>query len=93
VAYAAEWHPLYPPDKELAVPYARVLGRLYERDAMAYFLKTDAEELLDLDVGRKAILKAREYSRAHDQRITQELNAHWHWANDRADAFNLHTVS
>jgi hypothetical protein len=90
--YGADWYPLHPPDKELAVPYGRVLGRLYERDAMAYFLKSDAEELLDLDVGRKAVLKGREYSRAHDQRITQELNAHWYWANDRADALDLHTV-
>ena len=72
MAYA-DWNPLHPPDKELAVPYQRILGRLFERDAMAYFLKADSEELLSLDLGRRAAVKGREYAREHDERISQEV--------------------
>jgi hypothetical protein len=72
MAYS-DWYPLHPPDKELVVPYHRILGRLFERDAMAYFLKADSEELLSLDVGRRAIVKGREYAREHDERISQEV--------------------
>jgi hypothetical protein len=89
----SEWHPLHPPEKELAVPYSRVLGRLYERGAMAYFLASDAEDLPGLDVGRQGVSEARAYSRKHDQRIVQEPNATWYWGDHRAEALNLQTVN
>jgi hypothetical protein len=72
MAYS-DWHPLHPPDKELAVPYHRIFGRLFERDAMAYFLKADPKELLGLDLGWRAVLKGREYAQEHDERISQEV--------------------
>ncbi|KAI4674131.1 uncharacterized protein J4E84_010831 [Alternaria hordeiaustralica] len=89
----ADWFPLHPADKELAIPYSRVLGRLHERDAMAYFLKSDHEDLPGLDVGRHAVTEARAFARKHDNRIAAESDATWYWGDDRADALNLHTIN
>jgi hypothetical protein len=89
----ADWHPRHPSDKELAVPFNRVLGRLTERDAMAYFLKSDSEELLDLEVGRRAVMEGRKFSQKHNTRLTQQLNATWFWADHRAEALGLHTMN
>ena len=88
----ADWYPLHPADKELAVPYSRVLGRLHERDATAYFLKSD-DDLPGLDVGRQAVVEARAFARKHDNRIAQESDATWYWGDDRADALNLRTIN
>jgi hypothetical protein len=66
---------------------------LHERDALAFFLKTGSEKLLGLDVGQKAVLDARKFSREHNERITQELNTTWYWADNRSDALGLHTVN
>jgi hypothetical protein len=77
----------------MAVFFTRVLGRLHERDALAYFLKADSEESSGLDVGRRAVLDARKYSREHDTRVTQQPNASWFWADHRAEALGLHTVN
>jgi hypothetical protein len=89
----SEWYPLHPPDKELAIPYSRLLGRLYERDALAYFLASDAEDPPGLDVGRQGVTEARAYSRKHDRRIVQEPNATWYWGDNRAEALNLQTIN
>jgi hypothetical protein len=91
----AEWHPLHPSDKELGVPYSRVLGRLYERHAMAFFFNSgpEAEDLQELDLGRQGMEEARAYARQHDQRIAQEPNATWYWADDRADALDIQTIN
>ncbi|KAF1835273.1 hypothetical protein BDW02DRAFT_568147 [Decorospora gaudefroyi] len=88
----AEWYPLHPADKELVVPYSRVFGRLYEKHAMAFFLNLDPEDV-DLDVGRQGMFSAREYSRQHNQRISQEVGATWWWGDNRADALNLQTIN
>jgi hypothetical protein len=88
----ADWYPLHPADKELAIPYSRVLGRLHERDAVAYFLRTDHASL-ELDLGRQAVTEARAFARKHDNRIAQEPDATWYWGDDRADALNLHTIN
>ncbi len=87
------WYPLHPSTKELAVPFYRLLGRLYERDAMAFFLYTDPEEQPDLDSGQEGLVEARNYSRQHDQRIVQKPHANWYWADNRADALDLHTIN
>ncbi|CAO2657886.1 Nn.00g071460.m01.CDS01 [Neocucurbitaria sp. VM-36] len=87
------WYPLHPPSKELAIPYSRVLGRLYERDALAIWLNTETTDEPSLDTGREAVLEARAFSRIHDQRIAKELNATWYWGDSRADALNLHTIN
>ncbi|KAI4640485.1 hypothetical protein J4E93_008691 [Alternaria ventricosa] len=89
----ADWYPLHPADKELAIPYSRVLGRLHERDAMAYFLKSDDDNLPGLDVGRQSVVEARAFARKHDNRIAAESDATWYWGDDRADALNLRTIN
>ncbi|CAN9358877.1 unnamed protein product [Alternaria alternata] len=89
----AEWFPLHPAEKELAIPYSRVLGRLYERDPMAYFLKSDYGDFPTLDVGRQAVVEARAFSRKHDHRIAKEPGATWYWGDNRADALNLKFVN
>ena len=86
------WYALHPANKELAIPYSRVLGRLYERDAMTQLLQIDPSDA-SLDTGRQAVTEAREYSRKHDNRIAQEPNATWYWGDDRADALNLRTIN
>jgi hypothetical protein len=88
-----EWYPLHPTSKELAVPYSRIAGRLYERDAMSFFLNSDPDNRPTIDEGREGILDARGYARQHDQRITEEPGATWYWGNDRADALDLHTIN
>ncbi|KAL1795391.1 hypothetical protein ACET3X_007207 [Alternaria dauci] len=89
----AEWFPLHPPDKELAIPYSRVLGRLYERDAMAFFLKSDYGDFPKLDIGRQAVVEARAFARKHDHRIAKDADATWYWGDDRADALNLKFIN
>ena len=89
----ADWYPLHPADKELAIPYSRVLGRLHERDAVAYFLKSDQDDPPGLDLGRQAVTEARAFARKHDNRIAAESDATWYWGDDRADALNLRTIN
>lgn len=88
-----EWYPLHPPTKELAVPYTRLLGRLYERDAMALWLNTKSNDFPLLDAGREGLLESRVYSRQNDQRITREPGATWFWADSRVQVLDLHTVN
>ncbi|KAL6708873.1 hypothetical protein ACN47E_002280 [Coniothyrium glycines] len=91
-AYAS-WYPLHPPNKELAVPYSRIFGRLMERDALAFFLTSSANDLPDLDAGRVSLLAARTYALTHDQRITATPNAKWYWGDSRAEALDIHTIN
>jgi len=88
-----DWYPLHPADKELAIPYSRVLGRLHEREAVAYFLKSDHDDPPGLDLGRQAVTEARAFARKHDNRIAAESDATWYWGDDRADALNLRTIN
>ncbi|RMZ67323.1 transcription-silencing clr2 [Pyrenophora seminiperda CCB06] len=87
------WHPLHPVDKELAIPYSRILGRLYERDAIMKLLQLGSSKLPSLDIGRQAVTEARAYSRKHDNRIAEEPHATWYWGDNRADALNLRTIN
>jgi hypothetical protein len=88
-----EWFPLHPTSKELAVPFTRIAGRLYERDTMTFFLNSDPDDRPTLDDGREGLLEARAFARNHDQRITDSFGATWFWADDRADALNLQTIN
>jgi hypothetical protein len=88
-----EWYPLHPATKELAVPYSRVMGRLYERDAMEHWLSTDPAHPPDLNVGREALIEARAFSRKHDRRISEQPGTTWYWGDDRADGLNIHTIN
>ena len=89
----ANWYPLHPASKELAVPFSRILGRLYERHAMAAFLNSGLDEMSDLDAGREGLMEAREFSTQHDERIAREKSATWYWGDSRADALDLHTIN
>lgn len=87
------WYPLHSSTKELAIPFTRIAGRLYERDAMSFFLNSDPDERPGLDDGREGLLEARAYARNHDERISKEPGATWYWGDNRADALNLHTIN
>ncbi|KAF3041657.1 hypothetical protein E8E12_001341 [Didymella heteroderae] len=88
-----EWYPLHPPSKELAIPYSRVMGRLYERNAMALWLNGKPSDHDFLDAGRQALLESRDFARQHDKRISDRPDANWYWADSRAQALDLHTVN
>lgn len=88
-----KWYPLHPPSKELAVPYSRIVGRLYERNTMALWLNAKSSEKNFLDAGREALLESREFARQHDNRISSQPDANWFWADSRAQALDLHTVN
>jgi hypothetical protein len=88
-----EWYPLHPTSKELAVPFTRIAGRLYERDAISFFLNSDPDNRPSLDDGREGLLEARAFARQNDQRIINSAGATWYWADDRADGLNLQTIN
>ncbi|KAF1926174.1 uncharacterized protein M421DRAFT_422850 [Didymella exigua CBS 183.55] len=88
-----DWYPLHPPSKELAIPYSRVIGRLYERNAMALWLNIKSGDCDFLDAGREALVESRDFARQHDIRISSRPDAKWHWADSRAQALDLHTVN
>lgn len=88
-----EWYPLHPPAKELAIPYSRVVGRLYERDAMALWLNVKSSDYNFLDAGRDALIESRGFARQHDNRISRHPDANWYWVDSRAQALDLHTVN
>jgi hypothetical protein len=88
-----EWYPLHPVSKELAVPYSRILGRLYEKEAVAFWLASEPNDPSMLDHGREGLLEGRAFSRQHDRRIAQDLDATWYWGDSRADSLDLHTIN
>ena len=93
--YSEEWYPLHPPDKELAVPFSRIIGRLHEREAMETWLdarSTDDGAVL-LDAGREALVDARGYSVAHNKRIERQVDERWDWGDHRAQSLDLHTIN
>lgn len=93
--YSEEWYPLHPPDKELAVPFSRIIGRLHEREAMHIWLDSrpsDNNALL-LDAGREALVESRMFSQAHNKHIAREPGANWHWGDHRAQSLDLHTIN
>lgn len=77
------WYPLHPSTKELAVPFSRSLGRLYERDAWLPDLA--------LDDGRDGILDSRTFASRRDKRIISGTT--WLFADSRADALDIHTIN
>jgi hypothetical protein len=87
----SKWYPLHPPDKEFAVPFSRILGRLFEHEAMRLWLPGKDEQ--HLDRGREGLLKARAFARANDDRINSSLDATWFWGDSRSEALDLHMVN
>ncbi|KAG9200733.1 hypothetical protein G6514_006755 [Epicoccum nigrum] len=90
-----EWYPLHPANKELAVPFCRIIGRLHERDAMKMWLGTRLrDDALLLDAGRAALTEARLFSQAHNKRIAREPpGTNWFWGEHRAHSLDLHTIN
>ncbi|KAH5553872.1 hypothetical protein HBI25_165440 [Parastagonospora nodorum] len=86
-----EWYPLHPASKELVLPLWRVAGRLYEQDAVSFWLNSDPDDRPTLDAGREGILEARAFARQHDHRI--ESGSSWYWGDNRADALGLQTIN
>jgi hypothetical protein len=89
-------YPLHPADKEMAVPLSRIVGRLFESDAMTLWFPPASMNTLDppdLSTGLEGVLEAREFSRNNDKRITEQLGADWFWGDSRADALGLQTVN
>jgi hypothetical protein len=89
-----EWYPLHPVSKELAVPFDRILGRLFEFDETVVWLNSSkANHSSILDAGREAILEGRKYSQQHDQRIVAKPGVSWYWGDSRSQALDLHTIN
>lgn len=91
-----QWFPMHPPNKELSVPFSRIIGRLYEREKLQSWLLGDdasAVGFAPLDLGREAIQEARSFARRTDQRITSSLDATWFWADSRSEALDLRTIN
>lgn len=88
-----KWYPLHSSSKELAVPYSRIMGRLYERNAMALWLDTKSNDHPLLDAGREGLVESRVFAKKHDQRIAREPDATWYWGDSRAQALDLRTVN
>lgn len=86
-----DWYPLHPASKELVLPLWRVAGRLYEQDAVSFWLNSDPENRPTIDVGREGILEARAFARQHDYRI--EPGSSQYWGDNRADALGLQTIN
>ncbi|KAJ4292555.1 hypothetical protein N0V90_009218 [Kalmusia sp. IMI 367209] len=84
------WYPLHPSNKELAIPFSRVIGRLYEQDVMQSWFP---DLTVDLDSGREGVCEARRYATNNDQRIITSFGASWFWADNRAEALDLHTIN
>lgn len=84
----ADWYPLHPLNKELAVPFSRIVGRLYELDALESWVPDP-----DLDSGRDGVLDARHYASKNDKRIVSNIGTTWFWADSRADALDLETFN
>ncbi|KAF2450749.1 hypothetical protein P171DRAFT_516565 [Karstenula rhodostoma CBS 690.94] len=82
------WFPLHPPDKELAVPFSRIIGRLYEHDALESWVPDP-----ELDSGRDGVLDARHFASKNDQRIVSNVGTTWFWADSRADALDLQAIN
>jgi hypothetical protein len=96
--YYQALYPSHPPNKELKVPFSRILSRLYDSDAMTLWLPSPLDKeghisLRGLDQGQEGLLEARAYARATDQRIINDLGSTWFWGDTRAQALDLQTVN
>lgn len=87
----SKWFPLHPENKELAVPFFRILGRLFEQDTMNLWLP--ASDARNLEDGKEGLLEARDFARANDNRIALSLDAAWFWGDSRSEALDLQTIN
>ena len=87
-------YPLHPPTKEMQIPFSRIVGRLFETEAMIlWFPHLSKNTLTSLSQGIAGMQEAREFSRKNDRRITEQFGATWFWGDTRAEALDLHTIN
>ncbi|KAF2470987.1 uncharacterized protein BDR25DRAFT_286335 [Lindgomyces ingoldianus] len=91
------WYPLHPPGRDIQIHYSRIVGRVFEPDALTFWIPTFSRSLphlgASLSVGLPGLEYARDFSRKHDTRITREFGSRWFWAESRSDALGLETVN
>ncbi|KAF2177658.1 hypothetical protein K469DRAFT_602462 [Zopfia rhizophila CBS 207.26] len=93
-----EFYPLHPPSKELQISFSRILGRLFEADAMTLWFPSLSEDMKtvlppDLSLGVEGVVGARQFARERDRRIEGMLGSSWFWGDTRAEALDLETVN
>lgn len=85
------FYPLHGPRKEMTVPFNRVVGRLFEAEAVELWLPDS--QTPNLDYGQEDAVDARAYAKANDSRIDDHLGMSWYWGDSRAQALDLQTVN
>ncbi|KAF2258440.1 hypothetical protein CC78DRAFT_421564, partial [Lojkania enalia] len=95
--YSRAWYPLHPPEKEMLIHLDRVLGRLYEYDAMSlWFPSLSPDKTIlppDLSHGLEGLMGARKFARKTDNRIVSAFGSNWYWGESRAQALDLQTIN
>ncbi|OCL09808.1 hypothetical protein AOQ84DRAFT_375512 [Glonium stellatum] len=92
-----EWHPRHSLEKEMVIPFSRVLGRCFEAEAMILWFpqiqspKSSNNLSPNLNEGLSGIYHARKYSSQHDKRISN--GKCWFWGDSRTDALDLETLN
>jgi hypothetical protein len=106
------WYPTVDPNDpkpKLEIPYARVLGKCFEKPALKAWLSSPAKTTAtafqavntrptspykpDLSYGLAAIREARQYSTEHDSRIDRAGDKAWFWAESRIEQLDLHELN
>jgi Transcription-silencing protein Clr2 len=94
------WYALHNPQQKIEISHDRVLGRLYESDAMSMWTGTLGNRTISLvspslSYDLASVLSGRRFGSATDERISNaEAGAiHWHWADTRVMALSLETVN
>lgn len=86
---------LHDPAKTYQVSFNSVLGRCYEAPAMSlWFPNVQAsgdDPLAVLDIGANGIVRARQYSRDSDKRISG--GKAWYWAETRLEALDVRSLN
>ena len=83
------WYALNSANRITEISYDRVIGRLYDREAVQKWLGDPKGS--GLDFGVLGLHDARVYSAMEDRRILSPNK--WYWANDRVDGLDLATVT
>ena len=105
-AQFGDWFPLHPPNKRFEISFDRVLGRMYEADAVRMWTGMTQNKLQPLNaLGLKArpslshdldgVLAGRRYATMTDERIPETAKGKiaWFWADTRVEALSLQTFN
>ncbi|KAF2801573.1 uncharacterized protein BDZ99DRAFT_577513 [Mytilinidion resinicola] len=93
------WYAKHSADKQMEVPFSRILGRCFEGDAMMLWLpeSPDGSPLADdgsnmaanLSNGLEGIREAREFSTDNDKRIGVDQGETWLWGDTRTEVLDI----